>query len=77
MKKANFSDILIALIAVGIIYFIRSILTIFKATGSEPTQLVTCVFGIATAELAILWRMHESKKNRESKEDSNEEEGEG
>nr|DAF70585.1 MAG TPA: transmembrane protein [Caudoviricetes sp.] len=70
MKKICGTDIVLALIGVGTILFIRKVFETFVLTGAEPDALVTGFFGFATAEAAICWRIHESKKKRQRKEET-------
>ena len=62
------TDIVLALIGVGTILFIRKVFETFVLTGAEPDALVTGFFGFATAEAAICWRIHESRKKAETEE---------
>lgn len=58
------TDVVLALIGVGTILFIREVFEVFALTGAEPDALVTGFFAFVTAEAAICWRIHESKKKR-------------
>lgn len=69
------TDIVLALIGVGTIIFIRKVFETFVLTGAEPDALVTGFFGFATAEAAICWRIHESKKKWKRKEETAPDEG--
>lgn len=69
--RIKWSDILIVFIGIGTIFFVREVFSVFRETGSEPSTLVTGFFSLVTAELAILWRMHNAKKLREMKEKEN------
>lgn len=69
------TDVVLALIGVGTILFIRKVFETFVLTGAEPDALVTGFFGFATAEAAICWRIHESKKKRKRKEETAPDEG--
>ena len=64
------TDVVLALIGVGTILFIREVFEVFALIGAEPDALVTGFFGFATAEAAICWRIHESKKKRQRKEET-------
>lgn len=66
------TDIVLALIGVGTILFIRKVFEVFAMTGVEPDALVTGFFAFVTAEAAMCWRIHESKKKREGKEEPDE-----
>ena len=65
LKKIKWSDLLIIAIGVGTFFFVREVLRAFRETGMEPSALVTAYFAFVTAELAILWQMHNEKKKRE------------
>lgn len=73
-KKIRLEDVLIALIVVSTFFFIRKVFKSFLIIGNEPASLVTGYFGLITAELAILWRLHESRKKREQRDKEKEEE---
>lgn len=75
MKKICGTDIVLALIGVGTMFFIQKVFEVFAITGIEPDALVTSYFGFATAEAAICWRIHESKKKRQRKEETAPDEG--
>lgn len=73
MKKICGTDIVLALIGVGTMFFIKKVFEIFAITGVEPDALVTGYFGFATAEAAICWRIHADKKKRQRKKAETEE----
>lgn len=65
LKEMNFTDVLIVTMLIGTFFFVREVFSVFRETGGgEPSTLVTSFFALVTAELAILWRLHESKKKR-------------
>ena len=65
IKKIKWSDVLIVCIAVGTFFFIREVFRVFRETGMEPSTMVAGYFSLVTAELAILWQMHNARKKRE------------
>lgn len=73
MKKICGTDIVLALIGVGTMFFIQKVFEVFVITGVEPDALVTSYFGFATAEAAICWRIHVDKKKRQRKKAETEE----
>lgn len=61
MKKAAFTDIVLALLGIGIAAFTVAVLIIFARIGEEPGTLVASVFAFATAEAAICWQIYAAK----------------
>jgi hypothetical protein len=66
--KIRFEDVLIILIIVSTFFFVRAIMDLFRMYGTEPSSLVAGYFSLVTAELAILWRLHEARKKRQKEE---------
>lgn len=65
----NWTDGVLAVIGVCTIWFVHSAFDVMRETGIEPATIATAYFAFITAECAILWRIHESSKKRESKRD--------
>ncbi len=68
IKKIKWSDVLIAIIGFSTFFFVREVFRVFRETGMEPSTLVGGFFSLVTAELAILWQMHNARKQRERQE---------
>lgn len=66
----RFTDIVLAVLAVGTILFVIKTFDVFALIGAEPSSLVTGYFAFATAEAGILWRIYESKHKRKRKEET-------
>ena len=69
-NRIRFTDIVLAVLAVGTIIFIRETFQTFEIVGAEPSALVGGFFTLVTSEAAICWRIHESKKKRKRKEET-------
>lgn len=78
LRKIKWSDVLIAIIGIGTFFFIREVFRVFRETSMEPSTMVGGFFTLVTAELAILWQMHNARKKREmaEKEEAKKEESE-
>lgn len=59
--KRSFTDYVLAALGIGVVVFTVAVLTIFAATGLEPSTLVASVFAFATAEAAICWQIYAHK----------------
>lgn len=66
-NRIRFTDIVLAVLAVGTIIFIRETFQTFEIVGAEPSALVGGFFTLVTSEAAICWRIHESRKKREGR----------
>lgn len=66
-NRIRFTDIVLAVLAVGTIIFIRETFQAFEIVGAEPSALVGGFFTLVTSEAAICWRIHESRKKREGR----------
>lgn len=66
-NRIRFTDIVLAVLAVGTILFIRETFQAFEIVGAEPSALVGGFFTLVTSEAAICWRIHESRKKREGR----------
>ena len=64
-NRIKFTDIVLAVLAVGTILFIKETFKAFEIVGAEPSALVGGFFTLVTSEAAICWRIHESRKKRE------------
>ena len=62
-KKIKFLDVIIIAIFVCIVIFTYQMSKSFQnADGVEQSTLISCVFALATAELAFCWRIKAAKK---------------
>lgn len=66
-NRIRFTDIVLAVLAVGTITFIHKTFQAFEIVGAEPSALVGGFFTLVTSETAICWRIHESRKKREGR----------
>ncbi len=66
-NRIRFTDIVLAVLAVGTIIFIRETFRAFEIVGAEPSALVGGFFALVTSEAAMCWRIHESRKKREGR----------
>lgn len=61
LRKQKITNIALAIIAVFLIAFTISILLLYRITGTEPSTLITCVFGACTGELGFMALIKNSK----------------
>ena len=52
MKRIRFTDIVLAVLAVGTILFIKETFKAFEIVGAEPSALVGGFFALVTSEAA-------------------------
>lgn len=63
MKKMTFTDIVLAVLAIGTVAFTVAVLIIFARIGEEPSTLISSFFALIGAEAAICWQIW-AKKNK-------------
>ena len=54
IRKGLFTKIIIVAVFTYLFCFTKEVLDVFKATGSEPSTLITCVFAILGLECGVL-----------------------
>ncbi|NLY08517.1 MAG: hypothetical protein GXZ11_01240 [Tissierellia bacterium] len=64
-KSGDFSKVLVAFIFLFLLAFTVIVLSIFAATGNEPSTLIMSVFGAATGELGYLGMIKNAKIKKE------------
>lgn len=65
--KFNWTDGILAVIALCTIWFVRRVFEVMMVAKFEPSATVAAYFTFITAECGILWRIHENNANRESR----------
>lgn len=68
-KKGRFMKNIIISVFLFLFIFVGVILYIFLKTGSEPSTLIGCVFGILGLEFGVLSKIKTTKKRSEDNED--------
>lgn len=72
MKKTKFSKKLLVCMFLFLMLFVITMCVLFYRTGSEPSTLITCVFGFCGVEGgALAWIKTIKSKNINVEEDKN------